>query len=624
MILRRGTSSNVKWAFSDPERLKPGKTRQTLTEEAAEQFASLAQRLLARSHDPQVVAHFINRLVFCMFAEDIGLLPNAMFSRMLEHAVKRAAEFVDLAHDLFRAMQSGGRVGFEHVEWFNGGLFDTDEVLPLDQKDTELVLKAARLGWSDIDPSVFGTLFERGLDPDKRSQLGAHYTDRDKIMMLVEPVIIRPLQAEWEVIKAQIAAQMAKAQISRGATRTRAWNTAQALHNRFLDRLTQVSVLDPACGSGNFLYLAVWSRHSSVLVRRHAPAHVAVSRAGAVADDTARHEVTTPGLDGCKVRKEQTGFRSGLLLVQCTRRPGMRHAFEEVWGVIGGRVDLGRHRREAQQVYRNGLEAGLGLRWGGLRIQPGRLILWRQDDGHAVVNLGDQAIGCGRDDGKGTPWAVLPILPHAPDPRKGKRLARLQSDPIGELALAGPPPFVKTVRQNQTTLGPESLLEVGFARHRLRPVIDDGGDVAPVGPFGPKAPGAHGDEIRVGTQDGGQFLRRRGIIARGEHARGHIGMKAGFEGCRVGGHRIAAAHIPSYQSCLYSEQMFTISGIYHIFPKEAWQLWVKRRLDTEKWCMDNGEAAFRAVQTRRSYKERAYAPAMLGACMPVRHQPIAV
>jgi type II restriction/modification system DNA methylase subunit YeeA len=155
-------------------------------------------------------------------------------------------------------MQSGGRVGFEHVEWFNGGLFDTDEVLPLDQQDTALVLKAAHLDWSDIDPSIFGTLFERGLDPDKRSQLGAHYTDRDKIMMLVEPVILRPLQVEWETIKAQIAEQMEKAKKAKAAsTKTRAWNAAEALHNRFLERLKQVRVLDPACGSGNFLYLAV-------------------------------------------------------------------------------------------------------------------------------------------------------------------------------------------------------------------------------------------------------------------------------------------------------------------------------------------------------------------------------
>ena len=248
----------LKWVLSDPEQLKPGKTRQTLTEEAAQQFASLAQRLRARGHEPQTVAHFINRLVFCMFAEDIGLLPQKMFSRMLEHAAARPDEFMELARDLFRAMQSGGRVGFEHVEWFNGGLFDTDEVLPLDHQDTATVLKAARLDWSDIDPSIFGTLFERGLDPDKRSQLGAHYTDRDKIMMLVEPVIIRPLQAEWEGVKVQIAQQMESFQKGRAASaRSRAYNAAQALHDRFLERLKQVRVLDPACGSGNFLYLSI-------------------------------------------------------------------------------------------------------------------------------------------------------------------------------------------------------------------------------------------------------------------------------------------------------------------------------------------------------------------------------
>jgi type II restriction/modification system DNA methylase subunit YeeA len=149
-------------------------------------------------------------------------------------------------------------VGYEPVEWFNGGLFDTDEALPLEPQDAALVLQAARLDWSEIDPSIFGTLFERGLDPDKRSQLGAHYTDRDKIMMLVEPVVIRPLQTEWESIKAQIAQEMEKYQKAKAAsTRTRAWNAARALYNRFLNRLKQVRVLDPACGSGNFLYLAI-------------------------------------------------------------------------------------------------------------------------------------------------------------------------------------------------------------------------------------------------------------------------------------------------------------------------------------------------------------------------------
>lgn len=121
----------LKWIFRDPEQLKPGKTRQTLTEEAAEQFATLAQRRRCQGHAPQAVAQFVNRLVFCMFAEDIGLLPNGMFSCLVAHGLKHPADFVEMAKDLFRAMQGGGRIGFEHVEWFNGGLFDTDEALPL-------------------------------------------------------------------------------------------------------------------------------------------------------------------------------------------------------------------------------------------------------------------------------------------------------------------------------------------------------------------------------------------------------------------------------------------------------------------------------------------------------------
>ena len=147
------TRDKLKWAMSDPERLRPGETRQTVTERAAATFAELAQGLRDRGHDPQTVAHFVNRLVFCMFAEDVGLLPDDMFTRMLTHARRNPGRFADYASRLFGAMATGG----------------------------------------DID-----LLFERGLDPDKRSQLGAHYTDRDKIMRIVEPVIVRPLIAEWE------------------------------------------------------------------------------------------------------------------------------------------------------------------------------------------------------------------------------------------------------------------------------------------------------------------------------------------------------------------------------------------------------------------------------------------
>ena len=122
----------LKWAMSDPERLRPGESRQALTERAAATFAELAQSLREYGHDPQAVAHFVNRLVFCMFAEDVGLLPGNMFTRMLEHARRRPEEFADLARDLFGTMSTGGRIGFEAVAWFNGGLFDDDSALPLD------------------------------------------------------------------------------------------------------------------------------------------------------------------------------------------------------------------------------------------------------------------------------------------------------------------------------------------------------------------------------------------------------------------------------------------------------------------------------------------------------------
>ena len=248
----------LKWAMSDPERLRPGETRQMVTERAAATFAELAQSLRERGHDPQTVAHFVNRLVFCMFAEDAGLLPDDMFTRMLEHARRRPQEFAELARDLFGAMATGGRIGFEAVAWFNGGLFDDDSALPLERHEIDSVLKAAALDWSEIDPSILGTLFERGLDPDKRSQLGAHYTDRDKIMRIVDPVIVRPLLAEWETVKADIAATVERAEAagSPGA-RTRLRRQADGMLRSFLERLRTFTVLDPACGSGNFLYLAL-------------------------------------------------------------------------------------------------------------------------------------------------------------------------------------------------------------------------------------------------------------------------------------------------------------------------------------------------------------------------------
>ncbi len=248
----------LKWAMSDPERLRPGESRQALTERAAATFAALAQSLRERGHEPQAVAHFVNRLVFCMFAEDVGLLRDNMFTRMLERAHLRPERFSNMGRSLFGAMATGGEIGFETVDWFNGGLFDDDTALPLNKTEIETTLKASALDWSEIDPSILGTLFERGLDPSKRSQLGAHYTDRDKIMRIIEPVVIRPWLAEWETAKARIASSLERQAASRSASaQSRHRREAERLLGEFLKRLRAFTVLDPACGSGNFLYLAL-------------------------------------------------------------------------------------------------------------------------------------------------------------------------------------------------------------------------------------------------------------------------------------------------------------------------------------------------------------------------------
>jgi type II restriction/modification system DNA methylase subunit YeeA len=236
--------------FVDPEKLRPGVTRQQVTTKAASTFSELAHHLQAKGYEPQRVAHFLNRIIFCMFAEDVGLLPNRIFSKLATASVAHPDTFEANAKQLFGGMAKGGAVAFEVIDWFNGGLFDDDATLPLDHQELKLVLKCAELDWSNIEPSIFGTLFERGLDPDKRSQQGAHYTDPATIMKIVRPVVLEPWEREWEIEKAALA------KLTDRAKRTVSEAAKQRL-NAFLERLSRFKVLDPACGSGNFLYLAL-------------------------------------------------------------------------------------------------------------------------------------------------------------------------------------------------------------------------------------------------------------------------------------------------------------------------------------------------------------------------------
>jgi type II restriction/modification system DNA methylase subunit YeeA len=250
--------------FRHPERLQPKKTREQVTKDAAKGFSAIAERLRMKGHAPEKVAHFLNRIVFCLFAEDVNLLQDDLFKRMLDTLAQRREQVPErsqkMLSELFGEMRTGGNYGLDHILHFNGGLFDDDEALPLDADALDMLREISRQDWSSIDPTIFGTLFERFLDPDKRAQIGAHYTDPEKIMMIVGPVIVRPLTAEWEVCKAELKGILAKGRSRRdGRPGPRALVQAEETFDKFLKRLSDVRVLDPACGSGNFLYLALQS-----------------------------------------------------------------------------------------------------------------------------------------------------------------------------------------------------------------------------------------------------------------------------------------------------------------------------------------------------------------------------
>ncbi len=178
--------------FYDPEKLRPTKTRAAVTTEAADKFSTIALRLQGRGTSEKI-AHFINQLVFCFFANSVKLLPDGLFPKLLRQSAQKPERAQSYLNKLFEAMENGGDFDLNDIAWFNGGLFDGRRALTLDEGDIGLLIAAGSMDWSLIDPSIFGTLFERFLDPDKRAQIGAHYTDREKIIRIVEPVIFQTI-----------------------------------------------------------------------------------------------------------------------------------------------------------------------------------------------------------------------------------------------------------------------------------------------------------------------------------------------------------------------------------------------------------------------------------------------
>jgi type II restriction/modification system DNA methylase subunit YeeA len=253
--------------FSNPELLRPEAAQTRVTEQVAAEFAKLADNLEERAIHPQHAAHFLMRLLFCLFADSIGLLPDHLFRQMIEVDRGKPANFTRKLRKLFAAMStSGSTFGLHDIHWFNGGLFADDETFELTSADLSLLRTAAALDWSQVEPAIFGTLFERSLDPGKRSQLGAHYTSKEDILLVVEPVVIAPLRRRWEEVKAEALtlAEAAQKEAAREAAAKRKGTAYQKLRKQLQDKLfnwieelSAVRVLDPACGSGNFLYLAL-------------------------------------------------------------------------------------------------------------------------------------------------------------------------------------------------------------------------------------------------------------------------------------------------------------------------------------------------------------------------------
>jgi type II restriction/modification system DNA methylase subunit YeeA len=246
-------------AFTAPEQLRPEHAAARVTEAAATEFAKLAASLEQRNADPQAVAHFLMRLLFCLFADSIGLLPEHLFRQMIELDRAKPANFTRKLRQLFAAMStSGNSFGVYDIHWFNGGLFSDDSVFDLTSADMGTLRAAAVLDWSNVEPAIFGTLFERSLDPAKRSQLGAHYTSKQDILLIVEPVVIAPLEARWQAVKAEALALVEEAEKHhKGAAYNKLRAQIEDKLYAWLKELSAVRILDPACGSGNFLYLAL-------------------------------------------------------------------------------------------------------------------------------------------------------------------------------------------------------------------------------------------------------------------------------------------------------------------------------------------------------------------------------
>ena len=243
---RRTTLRSV---WTDPMSLDPSRHAARVTREIAAHMALLARSFEAAGHSPHLVASYLMRCLFTMFAEDVGLIPEDCFTDLLERHQGNARHSAASLRMLWETMDKGGFSPLLAASLlrFNGNLFADPEALPLTEEQLALLIEAGRTDWRDVEPAIFGTLLERALDPKERHKLGAHYTPRAYVERLVMPTIIEPLRAEWSDVKVAAVALASQGDLD-GAIRE-----VSAFHQR----LCGIHVVDPACGSGNFLYVTM-------------------------------------------------------------------------------------------------------------------------------------------------------------------------------------------------------------------------------------------------------------------------------------------------------------------------------------------------------------------------------
>ena len=248
-LSKEGTRDLLRGVWTEPMALDPTRRSAKVTREVATRLAALARSLESAGHAPRSVADFLMRCLFTMFAEDVGLIANKAFTGLLKRLEGRPEVFAPMAKSIWSTMNTGGFSPALEAELlqFDGGLFENADAPALDADQLALLIEAAEADWRDVEPAIFGTLLERALDPRERHKLGAHYTPRAYVERLVMPTVVEPLREEWQAVQAAAVTLATQGKMKAAAKEV----------SDFHRRLCELRVLDPACGSGNFLYVTL-------------------------------------------------------------------------------------------------------------------------------------------------------------------------------------------------------------------------------------------------------------------------------------------------------------------------------------------------------------------------------